>query len=134
MNSRGLEMSIESSQKMISESSLIVPVLLLLAQSEKKNNGPLTMAQIRVELKRALDMGSVDLEPLKSRPQESRIDQIIRNLISNEKLTNSGVAEYEDGKISITDKGRIFLLDNLLDMLPMPTFSEPPSRAKKMAR
>lgn len=107
-------------QSRIREEDLIEPSLLILAKAERGNHGPITTAQLKAALKATLPLSDEDQAPLKNR-SDTKIDQIIRNLVSHRTLTRKELVHQEDGKFSITEAGKAVVLDAFLNMLPMPS-------------
>lgn len=108
----------------IREEDLIRPALLTLAKAERSNHGPLSTAQLKVALKAALGdlMSDEDRAPLKNR-SDTKIDQVIRNLVSHRTLTRKQWVHQENGLFSITEAGKAEVFDGFLDMLPMPNLT-----------
>lgn len=108
----------------IREEDLIQPSLLILAQAERSNHGPVSTAQLKVALKSALDqsLSEEDKAPLKNR-NDTKIDQIIRNLVSHRTLTRKELVNQENGLFSITEAGKAMVLDGFLDLLPVPSLT-----------
>ena len=90
----------------ISETDLILPTLFLL----KHSRSGLSTTQLNPKLRDLLHPSGEDLAILKDR-NDTRFDQIVRNLVSHKALSRRGLA-LEDGSptvLTITDQGRRFL-------------------------
>lgn len=98
-----------------SESDLIIPVLLLLADAGSHG---LTTTEIKEALLGELDLSEDDLKILAGR-NDSHFSQQVRNLVSHRTLVNKGVATYEPGSQSgrfwITELGRSYSAEHLGD-------------------
>ncbi len=91
---------------MTTESELITPVLVALNDTPK---GYLPMGEIREFVRENVSLSADDLLPLANR-NDSRIDQITRNLKSHKKTPGNpvceGLMEDRPGGLAITVKGR----------------------------
>ena len=94
---------------MTNEEQLTLPVLEVLSESLL---GELTTTELRLEIKRRIQLDVSDHKPIRNRP-DTRIDQIIRNVKchrSSEKNPFAiGYLEEVPRGFRITDKGREFL-------------------------
>lgn len=108
----------------ISEKNLVFPALFILSQAKVHLNDPNVST---TDLKKAIyariedSLSDEDLEPLKNRG-DSKIDQVIRNLISNKTLEKSGFAEYnaDNRTLKITDAGFNFVSEKLIALTELP--------------
>lgn len=108
----------------ISEKNLVFPALFILAQAKVHLND---FSVSTTDLKKAIyariedSLSDEDLEPLKNRG-DSKIDQVIRNLISNKTLEKSGFAEYnsDDRTLKITAAGFNFVSEKLIALTELP--------------
>lgn len=108
----------------ISEKDLVFPALFILSQAKVHLNDPNVST---TDLKKAIlsriedNLSDEDMLPLKNRG-DSKIDQVIRNLISNKTLEKSGFAEYnsDDRTLKITPAGFNFVSEKLIALTPLP--------------
>ena len=97
----------------IVEKELVFPALLVLAQAKIHLQNPKVSTS---DLKKAIfstiedDLSDEDNAPLKNR-NDSKVHQVIRNLISNKPLEKEGLAVYdpEEKTLEITQKGLSFI-------------------------
>jgi hypothetical protein len=108
------------------EDSVAFRMLIRLAELQKGPgvSKPISMTKLRREVKASLPMSEEDLGALKNRT-DTRIDQIIRNVVSHDTLTRPGYARYDQvkGGLSITATGKSFVLDQIIDVVPAPNFA-----------
>lgn len=106
----------------ISEKDVIFPALLLLAQAKVYLKDPNISTAV---LKKSIfdniedNLSDADLEPLKNR-NDTKVDQVIRNLVSNKTLEKSGLASYDHEKrtLRITDAGMTYIATKLVGIMP----------------
>lgn len=106
----------------VTEKDLVFPALILLAQAKVHLTNPNVSTSV---LKKSIfdniedDLTDIDLEPLKNR-NDTKVDQVIRNLISNKTLQRVGLATYnsEDRTLKITDEGLSYLAEKLIGVMP----------------
>ena len=98
----------------ISESDLILPALFIISENPGIPTGVLIQ-----ELNQMLKPTGEDAEILKGR-SDTKFSQIVRNLVSHEKLKNLGLADYSRGEsrqaggvFHITEKGQAYLDENM---------------------
>lgn len=90
-----------------SEPELVIPALEILAVFDE-----LTTTEIMTLLRQELNPTGADLEILAAR-HDDRFSQKVRNLTgSHRTLEKKGLATCSDGKFSITEDGRQYLLDH----------------------
>lgn len=98
----------------ISEPDLILPALFIISENPRIPTGVLIQ-----ELNQMLKPTGEDAEILKGR-SDTKFSQIVRNLVSHEKLKNLGFATYSRGEsrqsggvFHITEKGQVYLDENI---------------------
>jgi hypothetical protein len=102
------------------EKAIAKPALFILATLEMAMQGPVPMTTLRRALRSVLPKSEEDLAILKNR-KDARIDQVIRNLISNQTLTKEGwIKRHDTGAMSLTNAGYSVVLDPLLKRVPTP--------------
>ena len=126
------------SKTRIVESIVAFHMLVRLAELQRGNNKPVSITQLRKDVKNSIPLSASDLRPLKNR-QDCKIDQIVRNVISHNTLTKNGHATRSEKGLVITIAGKAHVLDNLLEAFPSPDFGfllvkENEFRAKVNAR
>lgn len=112
------------------ETELARPALFLLVKlgfDEASKAGrelplPVPMTELRTRLRALAPKSSEDLAPLLNR-SDSKIDQVIRNMISHNTLTSPGWARREGSSMRATNEGVRQVLSQLLAHIPLP----PPS-------
>lgn len=118
--------SAHSSSDAVSEQALVVPTLLILAQAERLEHGPVSTFQLHEILSQMIAMSEDDIKPMGS-DHVPRFRRTVQNMISHELLTGKGrgwATKTKEG-LTITPEGRGALLDIL--------FSDPreiPSQAR----
>lgn len=114
------------------EKDIKLPSLYLLAGLEQTMERPVPMTTLRTTLRSVLPKSRVDMETLKNR-NDSRLDQIIRNLISHNTLKNEGWAKRTAEGMSVTQAGYEALLGHVIRALPTPPmFARPSSLSQAM--
>lgn len=104
------------------ESVVAFQMLVRLAELQKNDTTPISTTQLRRDIKSSLPLTVSDLYPLKNR-SDTKIDQIVRNVISHNTMTKSGWCQRsEKGGLIITEKGKARVLDYVLEMFPAPDF------------
>lgn len=109
-----------------SESDLFAPTLLILAQAQVQNNGPVSTRQLREALEKSLPLGEEDMAPLKNR-SDTKFSQVVRNLRSNRTMEKLGLVDYDEEKClwSITNVGRAALFRSMVETFgPILTMAE----------
>lgn len=101
----------------------VVPAVLFELFLAKSTEG-LEMSDLKKKVLDRLTLTQADQEILASR-SDRKIDQVIRNLVSNKTLERLGVAEKIDNKWKITNDGQIVLGKTLISYLPLPDFVAP---------
>ena len=122
----------------VSERSLVDVALLVLAQTQAANdNKPVSTTLLRRAIKAlpTLQVSPEDTEVLAGR-KDTKIDQILRNLLGSHKtLTRNRWARETESGLSITQGGKVRMLDCLLSNFPAPplsqTVSEDPSAPRR---
>ena len=114
------------------EKDIKLPSLYLLAGLEQTMQRPVPMTVLRTTLRSVLPKSRVDMETLKNRT-DSRLDQIIRNLISHNTLLKEGWAKRTVEGMSVTQSGYEALLGQVIRALPTPPmFARPGSLGQAM--
>lgn len=104
------------------ESVVAFQMLVRLAELQKNDTTPVSTTQLRRDIKSSLPLTVSDLYPLKNR-SDTKIDQIVRNVISHNTMTKNGWCQRsEKGGLIITEKGKARVLDYVLEMFPAPDF------------
>ncbi|MDD2870603.1 MAG: HNH endonuclease [Candidatus Gracilibacteria bacterium] len=93
----------------IEESHLILPALYLMY---RKNDGYISTSELKEILPIIMKPKGEDLEKSNSRPNESKFLQIIGNLKSHKSFLKNNFAIHEDRGFKITEKGKLYLLEN----------------------
>jgi predicted HNH restriction endonuclease len=93
----------------ISENQLILPSLFLMSLSPSKS---LTTSELIPKLRNLLKPSGEDLEILTGR-KDDKFSQKVRNLKAHNTFERYGVATYKDGVVTITDKGLMYLQENM---------------------
>lgn len=115
------EMRVLTQGERVVESVVAFQMLVRLAELQKNDNTPVSTAQLRKDIKSSLPLTVSDLYPLKNRP-DTKIDQIVRNVISHNTMTKSGWCTRSEKGLVITEKGKARVLDYLLEAFPAPDF------------
>lgn len=106
----------------ILENMVAKQILLRLAELQPlENKQSIPINSLRKDIKSELPLSKEDLEILSGRA-DTRIDQVIRNVISHNKLTKNGFVTRDDQGLLITDRGRVAVLDMILEKVPLPNF------------
>lgn len=119
------------------ESRIALAALLVLARLQHDLNDTVPTQLLRETLLEELPLHNDDRQPLKNR-SDTKIDQVIRNLISHNTLTTAGWAQRTDEQhLCLAPEGQHKLLDLLLPEFPAPDFStatpSAPRRRRKSA-
>jgi hypothetical protein len=94
----------------------------------------ISITALRKDVKSELPLSLMDIQLLKGR-NDTRIDQVIRNVISNNTLTRPGLVTRDPKGLIITDKGRAVVLDFFLETMSPPDFGiSPTPRVEFQAR
>ena len=91
-----------------------------------ENPHPISMNALRKDIKAELPLSLLDIQILKDR-SDTRVDQVIRNVISHNTLTKSGLVSRNERGLLITDKGRLIVLEMILDKMSPPNFGISPT-------
>lgn len=105
----------------ITEKNVIFPALLLLAQAKfhlKDPNVPTSILKKSIFGNIEDDLSDEDLAPLKNR-NDTKVEQVIRNLVSNKTLEKSGLAAYDNEKrtLQITDAGLAYVANKVIPVM-----------------
>lgn len=105
----------------ITEKNVIFPALLLLAQAKfhlKDPNVPTSVLKKSIFGNIEDDLSDEDLAPLKNR-NDTKVEQVIRNLVSNKTLEKSGLATYDSEKrtLQITDAGLAYVANKVIPVM-----------------
>lgn len=105
----------------ITEKNVIFPALLLLAQAKfhlKDPNVPTSILKKSIFGNIEDDLSDEDLAPLKNR-NDTKVEQVIRNLVSNKTLEKSGLATYNNEKrtLQITDAGLAYVANKVIPVM-----------------
>lgn len=105
----------------ITEKNVIFPALLLLAQAKfhlKDPNVPTSILKKSIFGNIEDDLSDEDLAPLKNR-NDTKVEQVIRNLVSNKTLERSGLATYDNEKrtLQITDAGLAYVANKVIPVM-----------------
>lgn len=119
LDSQG-KVDFESKTRLV-ESIVAFHMLVRLAELQRDNDKPVPLTRLRKDIKASLPLSMSDLGALKNR-NDSKIDQIIRNVISHNTLTKKGHATRSDKGLVITVAGKAHVLDNMLEAFPAPDF------------
>lgn len=101
----------------------VVPAVLFELFLAKNTEG-LEMSELKKKVLDRLTLTQADQEILAS-CSDRKIDQVIRNLFSNNILERLGVADMNDDKWQLTSDGLIVLGKTIVGYLPLPDFIEP---------
>lgn len=115
------EMRVMTQGERVVESVVAFQMLVRLAELQKNDTTPVSTAQLRRDIKSSLPLTVSDLYPLKNR-SDTKIDQIVRNVISHNTMTKSGWCQRSEKGLNITEKGKARVLDYMLEMFPAPDF------------
>lgn len=105
----------------VTEKELVFPALLLLAQAKvylKDPNVPTSVLKKSIFDNIEDNLSDEDLAPLKNR-NDTKVDQVIRNLVSNKTLEKVGLASYDHEKrtFKITDAGLAYVATKLVRIM-----------------
>ena len=105
----------------ITEKNVIFPAMLLLAQAKfhlKDPNVPTSILKKSIFGNIEDDLSDEDLAPLKNR-NDTKVEQVIRNLVSNKTLEKSGLATYDNEKrtLQITDAGLAYVANKVIPVM-----------------
>ena len=117
----GNEMRVIDGGPRVLETTIAFYMLVRLSELQKDNTIPVTTAQLRRDIKSSLPLSVEDLAPLKNRP-DTKIDQVVRNIVSHNTLTKEGYCTRSKKGLVITQKGKVKVLNNLLEVFPAPDF------------
>lgn len=107
----------------LNEQQVSIPALLLLAKLNADRDGaPVSTTELRQALKASIVVAPEDVAPLKGRT-DTKVDQVIRNLVSHGTLEREGWIQRSDKGLKVTQSGLGRLLSEFLDVLPAPDFS-----------
>jgi len=115
------EMRVMTQGERVVESVVAFQMLVRLAELQKNNTNPVSTTQLRRDIKSSLPLTVSDLFPLKNR-SDTKIDQIVRNVISHNTMTKSGWCTRAEKGLVITEKGKARVLDYMLESFPAPDF------------
>jgi hypothetical protein len=115
------------------ERAIALSALLMLAREQAANEGRgISTSTWKAAIKNVVPTSPEDREILKGR-KDTRFDQVIRNLISNKTLLNEGLMKRDsEGLLSITNRGKARLLQEILTIMPVPGFIQQ-AKAQKQA-
>ena len=116
------EMRVLTDGERILENAIAFRMLVRLAELQKDNKTPVATSQLRKDLKSSFPLSVQDLAPLKNR-SDTKIDQIARNVVSHNTLTKNSWATRSEKGFVISNAGKAYVLDTLLDVIPSPDFS-----------
>lgn len=105
------------------EKAIAMPALYVLANLEAAMECAVPMTTFRTALRSVLPKSPEDLAVLKNR-SDTRIDQVIRNLISHNTLEREGWVKRDTDGLSMTTAGYSALLDYLIKPFPVPAMFE----------
>ena len=103
------------------ENTVALQMLHRLAELQWDNKRPVSTAQLRKDIKALVPLAVQDLAPLKNR-SDTKVDQIVRNIVSHNTLTKNKWATRSDKGFVITNAGKAKVLDILLHVYPQPDF------------
>lgn len=115
------EMRVSTQGERVVESVVAFQMLVRLAELQKNDSTPVSTAQLRRDIKSSMPLTVSDLYPLKNR-SDTKIDQIVRNVISHNTMTKSGWCQRSEKGLNITEKGKARVLDYMLEVFPAPDF------------
>jgi hypothetical protein len=101
------------------EKSIAIPALFILANLEMDMGSPVPMSMLRKALKNILPSSPADMVILAGRT-DTRLDQVIRNLISHSTLETDKWMKRTPEGMTVTNVGYGVLLDTLIGALPTP--------------
>ncbi len=101
------------------EASIAKPALYMLTLLEGLTGAPVSMSLLRQSLRASLPRSAEDLAGLAGR-KDTRLDQVIRNLVSNDTLKRQGWIVRSAKGMSVTDVGKAALLEEMLKPIPSP--------------
>lgn len=96
-------------EKRITESELILPSLFVMSKNPKKSASTSELIESLTDL---MQPSGKDAEIIVNR-SDTYFSQKVRNLKSHDTLSKNGYADYNDGIYTLTDKGLIFLYQNI---------------------
>lgn len=115
------EMRVLTQGERVVESVVAFQMLVRLAELQKNDPSPITTTRLRNDVKSSMPLTVSDLQPLKNR-KDTKIDQVIRNVISHDTMTKNGWCTRSEEGLVITDKGKARVLDFLLEAFEAPDF------------
>ena len=115
------EMRVTTQGERVVESVVAFQMLVRLAELQKNDTTPVSTAQLRRDVKSSIPLTVSDLYPLKNR-SDTKIDQIVRNVISHNTMTKNGWCQRSEKGLNITEKGKARVLDYMLEVFPAPDF------------
>lgn len=111
----------------IMEDMVARQILLRLAELQSGENAkPVSITALRKDVKAELPLSLMDIQILKDR-SDTRIDQVIRNIISHNTLTKSKLVERDARGLMITRDGLELALHMILKNVPVPNFGISPT-------
>lgn len=111
----------------IMEDMVARQILVRLAELQRGDNAkPISITALRKDVKAELPLSLLDIQILKDR-SDTRIDQVIRNVISHNTLTKNGLVNRDSRGLLITDKGKTLVLEMILEKMSPPNFGVSPS-------
>ncbi len=123
-NANSINVSDDPSVSRLGEEQIVIPALLLLAKlNADRDNNPVSTTDLRQALKSSIVVSPEDVAPLKNR-KDTKVDQLVRNLISHGTLEKSGWVERSEKGLKVTQAGLVRLLGEFLDVLPAPDFGD----------
>lgn len=112
------------------ESAIAFRMLVALAELKKEASKPVPMSELRTFVKSSMVLSPDDVAKLSNR-NDTKIDQIIRNVVAHNTLSKNGLAKYHQGKgLAITKKGEAYVSKVMLASFPTPDFEEVKAAAK----
>lgn len=114
MNQTIFAPSFLSPHEAVQERDLVVPILLVLAQAEREQCGPVTTFQLHTSLRQIVNLSDADKEVVR-RDSVTRFQRTLQNVISHDLLTAEKFVARKDNGWVITQRGQAHLLGYLFE-------------------
>lgn len=121
-------LTVVNTQSRILEDMVSRQILFRLAELQPTSNSrPVPTATLRKDVRAELPLSLLDIQILKNR-KDTHFDQVFRNsLRAIRPLMKHGLIERTEIGYKITDKGRLMVLDMLLEKITPPNFGVAPN-------
>lgn len=105
--------------KRTGEADILKQSAFVIASLQADSGSPVSMTDFRKTLKRIIPKSTQDVAPLKNR-SDTKIDQVIRNLVSNKTLEKKKLVLKTETGLALSRKGYRDLLPSLTGLFPTP--------------